>query len=313
MKNNYNIEITHSINFNELISKYNLASSTFVTLSIGYDQSVYLLFSAKVPERIKGMFVNTIANTEYRAICIWVDWTDASILGDELIEFGIQKMNFHFIQPIKDKILLLGARTMQYQNGEIEQNAVFFTRQGKKISETCFGDGIEDCIVMEDGRIITSYFDEGVFGNFGWDQPIGSSGLIMWNKSGNIVWKNTKYTILDCYAMNLDERNHLWFYYYDDFQLVDTDFRKDRVYQPDIEGSTSFLIMKSHQGIIMDGGYGKHIHLKMLKLLGNHLGNPVDINVLYQEQKLQIEQYWFRSAKAVFLDKQYQLYFVEII
>lgn len=48
----------------------------------------------------------------------------------------------------------------------------------------CLGDGIEDCIVTRDNRIITSYFDEGVFA----DAPSGgaahgSKSLVVWNSS----------------------------------------------------------------------------------------------------------------------------------
>lgn len=40
---------------------------------------------------------------------------------------------------------------------------------------------------MEDGRIVTSYFDEGIFGNFGWDQPLGASGLVVWDEQGRVL------------------------------------------------------------------------------------------------------------------------------
>ena len=48
------------------------------------------------------------------------------------------------------------------------------------LSRFCLGDGIQDCVVKKDGTIITSYFDEGVFGNYGWDEPLGDCGLIAW-------------------------------------------------------------------------------------------------------------------------------------
>ena len=62
---------------------------------------IWLLF------RHQGMFVDTQANTEYRALCLFIDWQDGSLLGEEVLEFGVRKMNFHFIQPIGDDILLL--------------------------------------------------------------------------------------------------------------------------------------------------------------------------------------------------------------
>ncbi len=57
----------------------------------------------------------------------------------------------------------------------------------------------------KDGTIITSYFDEGVFGNYGWDEPLGACGLIAWTSEGTPLWKNENYSIYDCYAISLDE------------------------------------------------------------------------------------------------------------
>ncbi|WP_176444820.1 hypothetical protein [Paenibacillus herberti] len=39
--------------------------------------------------------------------------------------------------------------------------------------EFLLGDGIQSVQVTDKGIIWTSYFDEGVFGNNGWDKPIG--------------------------------------------------------------------------------------------------------------------------------------------
>lgn len=308
-----NIPIMESIDLNRIIEKYGLGQWTLVNLSVGWDDGIYLLYSAHVPERIQGMFVDTVADTEYRAICLWVDWQDGGLLGEELLEFGRQKMNFHFIQPIGDHILLLGARTRLHRNGIPEQNAVFLTRGGKVLSRTCFGDGIQDCLVMEDGRIVTSYFDEGIFGNFGWDQPLGASGLVVWDEQGRVLWKNTTHAMIDCYAMNIDEQNNLWFYYYNEFLLVKTDFTSEWVYQPKLSGSSSLLIMKSHTGIIMDSGYRGHSKLKMLRLLGDRLGKISDVEFTWEGHRIPLDLYCFRSSKAVIADGKGKIYCVDVI
>ena len=191
-----------------------------VDCSVGADGLVYLLFSGHVPERINGMFVDTRANAHYRGIGLAVDWQDGTVLGWEPYDFGVQEMNFHFIQPIGEDILLLGSRSRCYRDGSVDQNAVVVDKNGRKLREMCLGDGIQSCAVACDGRIITSYFDEGVFGNFGWDRPVGSCGLIVWDRNGQPIWKNKTYPIWDCYAMNLDDQENLWFYYYSEFNLV---------------------------------------------------------------------------------------------
>ncbi len=308
-----NIAIAEYIDLNNLTAKYGLEQWTLVNLSVGWDDGVYLLYSAHVPERIQGMFVDTVANTEYRALCLWVDWQDGSLLGEELLELGRQKMNFHFIQPIGDRILLLGARARLYNNGSPDQNAVFMNREGKVEFRTCFGDGIQDCLVMQDGRIVTSYFDEGILGNFGWHQPLGASGLVVWDDQGSVLWKNTNHAMIDCYAMNIDEQDHLWFYYYNEFNLVKTDFKSEWVYRPDISGSSSLLIMKSHTGVIMDSGYGNHRKLKMLRLLGNRLGRAVDVDITYNGGRIPLDMYCFRSSKAVVADGRGRIFCVDVI
>lgn len=63
--------------------------------SVGADGMIYLLFSACVPERINGMFVDTRANTEYRGLAIAADWQDGTILGWEQYDFGVHEMNYH--------------------------------------------------------------------------------------------------------------------------------------------------------------------------------------------------------------------------
>lgn len=161
------IPITEFTDLKDLQNTYGLNRDTLVDCSIGWDGGVYLLYSACVPERIQGMFVDPHADTEYKALCLWINWEDGSLIGEELLLFGIQKMNLHFIQPVKDQILLLGARAGQYSDGTQDQNAVFVTRQGDPVFCTCMGDGIEQCIALEDGRIITSYFDEGVLAVWG--------------------------------------------------------------------------------------------------------------------------------------------------
>ena len=51
------IPVKECINLGSIIRKYGLEQYTMVNMEIGYDDAVYLLFSARVPERIQGMFV----------------------------------------------------------------------------------------------------------------------------------------------------------------------------------------------------------------------------------------------------------------
>ena len=50
-----------------------------------------------------------------------------------------------------------------------------------------------------------------MLGNYGWDNPIGSSGLNAWDRNGEVIFKNDKADISDCYALNVVDDNEVWF------------------------------------------------------------------------------------------------------
>ena len=84
--------------------------------------------------------------------------------------------------------------------------------------------GIEDVQVTESGIIWTSYFDEGVFGNRGWNDPIGKNGLVAWNGLGEKIYEFLPTTelgeICDCYALNVISDREVWLYYYTEFPPI---------------------------------------------------------------------------------------------
>ena len=116
------------------------------------------------------------------------------------------------------------------------------------------------------------YFDEGVFGNYGWDEPLGACGLIAWTSEGTPLWKNENYSIYDCYAISLDEEENLWFYYYDEFRLVRTNFKEDFVFELPIEGSGAFSVAPSGNTFLFQGGYQQRDKFYFLTAHGDHLG-----------------------------------------
>lgn len=296
-------QIINGISILEFIEKYALTGYQLVNVQIGYDNAVYFLLSGEIPKRIDGMFVNTIANTDYKALCLYVNWLDGTIINEKLYNLGIHEMNFHFIQPIGDDILLLGARCLISSDGVAQKNVVIVDKMGKVIREFCVGDGIQDCIVTSEEQIITSYFDEGVFGNYGWGgkyTPIGECGLIKWNSQGDILWKNENYDIFDCYAMNLDNNENLWFYYYDEFELVKTDFKHDIAYNIDIEGSSAFVFMEYGKYMLIDGGYDNHMKYKLAEISKDKIKLLSDVDINCDKEAKQVMLYAARGTKAIF-------------
>ncbi len=268
------ITLKNPRNLRELFTQQGMAGLDFVSMSIGYDGQVYCLFSSKVPERIDGMFVNTAANAAYTALVLTPSWESGAIEKAERIGLGRHGMNFRFLRPVPDgSYLLLGSRCMYSKKSGPEKNAVFVDREGNVLRELTFGDGIADCIVRRDGIIVTSYFDEGIFGNYGWEEPIGSCGVCAWTVNGEIIWRSER-DITDCYAIHVDESGNLWYYFYTDFQLIRTNFRTETEYDPMVEGADSFAVVGNGRFLIMNGGYDDENAFYVHRISGDEIGDP---------------------------------------
>jgi len=312
MKGN-TLETIHAagyIDIDTVIAKQSqFAKYQWVSLSIGNDDKIYCLFAEKIPERIKGMFVPTTNNSRYIAYVFTVDWHSGEVYSSQIVDFGVVTINVHFLQPIWDKFLLLCART-HYNDGNPEQNALIVEEGGNKHSHFCLGDGIQDCIVDSQNIILTSYFDEGVFGNYGWGKPIGTSGLVKWSATGEKVWENKDHDICDCYAMNIDDLDHLWFYYYSEFNLVKTNYKTETIFNPQISGSSGFLISQDQNSLLFHKGYNEKGFCIVNILNRSKLSEPKDCQIVFGDHAIDTQQFTFRSSKAVFVDTDRRLYFV---
>lgn len=221
----------------------------------GADGKVYVLLINQVPERERDMFVQTHLNQTYTYKVLIVSEKHV----EEVVIWG-QTYNYHYVQPLHDHLLLVGARCTYYGNDQYDLNARVCDMNGKPIRDFLLGDGIQSVQVTENGTIWTSYFDEGIFGNYGWSDPIGSCGLLAWDEQGNKLYENREADIADCYALNVVNEDQVWFYYYTDFELgcisggtVDS---KVTFVKTNISGSSGFSTDGYH--FLFDAGYGKH-------------------------------------------------------
>lgn len=291
--------LENPVSFRNLTEEYALTSHQLVNIQIGYDEAVYFLFRGN--------------GGDYRALCLYVDWTDGTVLHGKVFYLGAHETDFYFVQPIGENLLLVGARCCMFPDGTSEKNALIVSREGEVLYQCCFGDGIEGCVVTSDGRIITSYFDEGVFGNLGWRHPIGSCGIIVWDRDGNILWKNEKYDICDCYALTVDDRENLWFYYYTDFDLVKTDFKKDTVYRTGVRGSSHFLFTEDGRFVLFDGGYDNHTAFKGAQIQKDALRALFSVDIVADGKPVVPKKMAFRGSRAVFVNNHGVLYMKKII
>ncbi|MCG7407281.1 hypothetical protein MH117_07605 [Paenibacillus sp. ACRRX] len=226
-----------------------------ISTQFGADGRVYVLLINQIPERERGMFVPAALKETYTYKVLIV--TDQHI--DEVVIWG-QYYNYHFVQPLQNHLLLVGARCTYYDKGKYDLNAKVCDYEGHTVREFLLGDGIQSVQVTEKDTIWTSYFDEGVFGNYGWNNPIGAYGLLAWDEHGNKIYENHTADIADCYALNAVNEKEIWFYYYTDFSLgcITGGHEQAKVtfMNPGISGSSGFCTDGYH--FLFDGGYGKH-------------------------------------------------------
>ncbi len=301
------------IDLNQLHQENHLKSAKLTDFSVAHDGNVYLLMEQPSGQQGKDDFRTP---SIYTVLEIKLDWTKQRVLETTVFPLGLLKFQFHYLRHIGEHFLLLGARCAYEENGP-DDNAWIVSRNGDVLSRFCLGDGIQDCIVKSDGTIITGYFDEGVCGNYGWADssnihgyipPVGRYGLIAWTPEGTPLWKNEKYSICDCYAISLDEEENLWFYYYDEFRLVRTNFKEDFVFDLPIEGSGAFSVAPSGDTFLFQGGYEKHHKFYFLTAQGEHLGQKQEAIPTCDASKVDVGWCSLLCRRMLFIGKNGVLY-----
>jgi hypothetical protein len=234
----------------------------FITMRVGYDGNLYILYAVKPTDyktEVEGWAIFPKVYPDHLQ-----DYLIAVISHGnevELIQVPPQDLNFHLIQPYPDGRLLLACARCHYRGpDDFDRNARFFSRDGKVLKEITLGDGVEDLQVDSNGVIWTSYFDEGIFGNYGWSETMGESGLIGWDEDGKKIYDFDPAEgldrICDCYALNVISHKEVWFYYYTDFPLVRLRDRKiDGIWQSPVRGCHGIAIKGSY--VLFNGGYNK--------------------------------------------------------
>ena len=164
------------------------------------------------------------------------------------INIAEEQFNIHDIQPLPaNEILLVCARSWYRNPNDFEKNGRIYSLNGEFKREILLGDGIQSVQATSDGSIWTSFFDEGIFGNFGWTDPVGASGLVAWDVEGNKLYDfqpiDDLDSICDCYALNVESDADVWLYYYTEFPLVHLHHRQvQSVWNMSIKGSDSFAV-----------------------------------------------------------------------
>lgn len=157
------------------------------------------------------------------------------------------------------RVLLASARCRWRGPEDYDLNGAIIDPKDGSVKRLLLGDGIMDLAVDARGRIWVSYFDEGVFGNYGWGHPgprgPGAGGLVCFDETGQQLWVfNTDYDapIADCYALNATP-DEMWAYYYTPFDIcrIGPDFSRT-VWKTGVNGAHAVAICEdafllSHQ------------------------------------------------------------------
>ena len=126
-----------------------------------------------------------------------------------------QKVKHPIVRIIDNShFIVAGARTSGYDN------ALIFDMSGSCIMSFYAGDGVEDMLV-HDGKLIFSYFDEGVYGSNG---P-NNEGLAVFGSNGKLIFGYNSSQkgegIDDCYSICKAEKDKIFFYAYTPFILTE--------------------------------------------------------------------------------------------
>lgn len=275
-------EVSYLTNLEQILKNRNITTNSLHSFLIGQDNKLYILLSNNVSSVRK----------KYAVVILDIDWNKSEILNEDYYELGEYEQIFYSAQPIGNNILLINSG---YANGQ--DNAIIVDRLGNVIKKLYLGDCIQNCIVNNSENIIVSYYDEGIFSG----DEISMNGLNVFDINGEIIWKSDK-PIDDCYAINIDENENIWYYYYSDFKLIKTDMKQEKIYEPHIEGASAFLISSDAKNIVFEAGYNNKNNFIIGKFQNEEIVELENLNLTFNNENVNINCFSFRKSLAVFLD-----------
>ena len=209
--------------------------AVMLNASIGFDGTAVCLWAAPgdadalrgaSPDPGGAYFPDSVSTGPVPAVVTLQSSGPAQVIALPDLPFAHAK-----VQPLPDGgILLAGARCYyDHDTRRAEHNAAIFDDDGRLLRSGSLGDGIAHLRVTRAGKIWVGYFDEGIFGNYGWGEsggpdPIGRAGLVRFGADLVKEWElpcddETIPSNTDCYALNV-YGNTLWTSYDGDFPVV---------------------------------------------------------------------------------------------
>lgn len=192
--------------------------------------------------------------------------------GKKTLELSPVNVPAHYVQGTPGGLLLAGARCNWRESG-IDQNAILFGDDGSVRQSFVLGDGIQDLRVTPNGSIWVSYFDEGVFGNYGWGSPgpapIGAAGLVAFTPDGEKRFEFDAEAagadaICDAYATNARWDDDVWVHYYTDFPIVHIHQGRYTVWATDVGGASALAVREPN--VLLFGDYKRASRGRIVEL-----------------------------------------------
>lgn len=183
--------------------------------------------------------------------------------GKVLHDLGELGLPFPLVDLFPDgRILIAASRCAWRSKDDFDVNGVIVDPASGNQFRILLGDGIRDLAVDVDGRVWASYYDEGIFGNYGWRDPgprgPGEGGVVCFDETGAQLWRfqpsDDDAFMFDCYAMNVVGRQAYVFYYSDFiFCRIGADFCR-QYWTTGMAGPHAIAVTEDR--VLFSGGYG---------------------------------------------------------
>lgn len=145
-------------------------------------------------------------------------YDDGSSQPSQIVELEALPLSFSLVQPLPgSRFIVADMRCSWFPEGP-EENAWIIGADGGVQRRGTIGDGIEHLLADAEGTVWAGYFDEGIYGNDGWDQndspsPLGAAGIVRWSSDLAKLWQHDQQDdsswVTDCLALNVD-RDRVW-------------------------------------------------------------------------------------------------------
>lgn len=241
------------------------AGDVLVSIGMGFDSRAWALWST--PSGRDALTSSTVSpggatfpDAQTAApVTARVTVHDPDLVG--LISIDTLSIAGPHVQPLPEgRVLLVGSRCRWRPDGP-DENAAIYDSNGELLVAATLGDGIEQVQTTEAGQVWVGYFDEGVFGNYGWGnpgpEPVGSHGIVRFSPDLTVEWEYPydadSGPVDDCYAMNVDG-DATWACYYSDFPVIRIRGDEIEAWHNDHVGARALVTADSK--IALAGGYG---------------------------------------------------------